>query len=369
MNSLDIIEFKEKLLTGKEDAGCAKCYTREQEGVNSLRQQYNKMIPFLDIEKLSDPQYNFLSNYDLNLSNKCNQKCRICGPHNSTAWFKDAELLHKDANWIGDTRWQKENHSYNTNQTEIENILKNMEQVPFIDSITFKGGEPLYLEEVKILLRGMIDKKLVNKVKKIIIVTNGTVFDNDIISMLNEFPEVDLSISIDAVGKLHEYTRGTIITWDQCRESWSKLLTNLKYNKFWISNSVYIYTAFDQPNLINWVKQEFGENTVLSNITLFLPFYLNIKILLPDLVEQIIQSNTDENIKNIFRNVFDLTPVKTYIDLDALKIKHPTLNEDSYIEQYIKGQRQKFKGYTKHLDRIRNENILELLPDLSTMLA
>ena len=120
--------------------------------------------------------------------------------------------------------------------------------------------------------------------------TNGTQSDPRIIQLLSLFPAVNMSLSIDAVGRLHEYTRGTNLTWDQCRHSWQQLLTLSNIKTLRVSNTIYAYTVLALPELIHWVSAEFGSSVRMSHSMLYKPEFLRANLVSTELRLGVLQS-------------------------------------------------------------------------------
>ena len=361
-NDPRLIAIKQAMIAGNKVKGCSRCYSRELDGGESLRQIYNSsMMKYLDFEKINEPEYEVGVWYDLNISNKCNQKCRICGPQSSTAWFKDADQLFEKEAWFKENDWDKKFQKYIDLQGEIPIIIEYMKKAPAIQNLEFKGGEPLYIDGYKILMRRMIEENIINKVKLLTVITNGTAYDPETLSLLKHFPKINLILSIDATEKLHEYTRGTSISWDDCRRSWNNLYDNLinksPDNKFSINNVIYIYNSFNHQKLRDWVDVEFGKKTFMSNQTLYHPEYLGVNIMPHKLKKRAASITTNTLVKNIFSNSPE--------SVDHLKVNCPAGVE---FDNYLQSLRHRFKIFTKRLDTLRDENLLEIVPELSTML-
>ena len=348
MISSDAIkQLKQDMLAGKPAQGCEKCYDHEAAGIYSLRNQYNHSTGhLLDTDRLSDENYENRTWYDLSLGNKCNQKCRICGPYNSTAWNKDAKALI-DLSWTH-VNWRDLDLVNIDSSGAIPNILESMMSArhPFI--IELKGGEPLYMGSSRQLISDMLKSKLHEKTAELRIITIGTQHDPDLLDMLAQFPAIDLALSIDATGRLHQYTRGTSMTWDDCRRSWNQLaaLSNLK--KLRISNTIYAYTLWDLANLRSWVSAEFGSHVKMADALLHKPRYLHPKIVPQPLRNSAVQLLSDtDHMKSIL--VGDVT----YGELGT---------------QTLEQLRDQFKAYTQRLDQLRGESLVDLVPELAELL-
>ena len=334
------------MLSGIPSPACEICYFKESSGQKtSNRQLYNQQLSqHLDRSRLPDVAYENRLHYDLSLSNKCNQKCRICGPNFSTHWIKDAESL-------ADLAWSHVNHNRApqnlfTGAALIPGIIESMQSAtaPFI--VELKGGEPLYNDETLDLLRSMVSLGLAQHCASLKIITNGTAYSAEMLDLLAQFPSLDLEISIDATGKLHEYTRGTSMNWDQCRQKWAVLISKLQVQDVLILNTIYAYNAFDQGNLRRWARSDFGNAVRFCDVLLHGPRYLSLNILPKHMLSQAANTMPDE-----------------------MELKHkisqglPLLDQDT-----LEVCRSQFAAFTRRLDQLRGEDLLDLVPELAPML-
>ena len=345
MSSQRLQDIKLQMLAGEKVNGCEKCYSNESIGVYSLRQMYNDITGLvLDESRLAELGYENRVWYDLSLSNLCNQKCRICGQYNSTAWQKDAKAM-VDLPWAHQNTYKLDTVLVENNSA-IDDIIASMLRSSDDFKIELKGGEPLYLDTSLRLLEEMTRLGLHTRTIELRIMTNGTQYDDKVMQMLSLFPAINMSFSVDAVGKLHEYTRGTNMTWDQCRRSWQQLIKLPNISKFRISNTIYAYTVLNVPELIAWVHSEFGKNTSMSHSMLHKPKYLRAN-LVPNHLRQLVVDR-----------------LINYPALAASLIADPK-SDDAEVAQ----RRRYFKLYTERLDQLRGENLIDLVPELAEMMA
>jgi MoaA/NifB/PqqE/SkfB family radical SAM enzyme len=82
-------------------------------------------------------------------------------------------------------------------------LLRNPDRITKLQLV---GGEPLLVKETRLLLTFLIDKGFSQNID-LHIVTNGTVFDRDVASMMTEFASSYIAFSIDGFDTLNEYIR------------------------------------------------------------------------------------------------------------------------------------------------------------------
>ena len=89
-----VAKLRQSFIQGTFSKGCQSCQKKEAAIGHSRRLFFeDKLREFnpsaaLDIQEPPDIQY-----LDLNLSNKCNLKCRMCSSHSSSAWVPEEKIL------------------------------------------------------------------------------------------------------------------------------------------------------------------------------------------------------------------------------------------------------------------------------------
>ena len=96
-------KIRTQMLSGNIPEMCKKtCYDIEDLGGESNRQQVNKRFgKFAKLQDYTNKDGSVNNNpiyLDIRFGNKCNFKCRICGPFASSAWFKDAQKISEFKN-------------------------------------------------------------------------------------------------------------------------------------------------------------------------------------------------------------------------------------------------------------------------------
>ena len=133
---------------------CKKaCYDVEELGGESNRQQVNKRFDNLaNLQKYTKDDGSIANTpiyLDIRFGNKCNFKCRICGPYASSAWFKDS-------NKINDFKhYPRQLQDYYTDSPDFWAYLDKIKNS--LKHFYFAGGEPLIMEGHYKLLNWLID--------------------------------------------------------------------------------------------------------------------------------------------------------------------------------------------------------------------
>ena len=95
----------------------------------------------------------------------------------------------------------KQPYKYDFESEEI--IRENAESVRYIDLM---GGEPFYNKRIHKLIQWLVDNDHAKNIT-IYVTTNAMLLNDGLINNLKKFKEVVVIVSLDAVGKKHEYIR------------------------------------------------------------------------------------------------------------------------------------------------------------------
>jgi hypothetical protein len=330
---------RETMLLGQPARGCESCYMTEANGSKSLRHEYNNMFEnSLDRKRLNEPAYSPIMYYDLSLSNTCNQKCRMCGPDSSTHWIKDYAALQKEG--IAPAQENQAHSQINS----IDSIIDSMKR-SLVIRLSLKGGEPLYMREVKILLRKMVENNLHRRTTFLQIITNGSVADQETLDLLRHFQICYITLSIDACGPLYNYIRGFNKPFEEVEESFRKIIEVLpRHVTPRINTTVQALNVLHLNDLEIWIRKFFNGPVDQYLSLLIYPNFLNISNL-PLIVKE--------------------TAIARLQPLGA-RANHiiARLNEEENPEHF-----RQFFPYTRALDARRDENLENVAPELAEMLS
>jgi 4Fe-4S single cluster domain len=197
-------EFRQRMRDHQPPDGCMDCLTSEKLGLWSQRDDgWNTYKDILGHKQFVDnPKLEYI---ELNFSNICNLKCRMCGNDRSSKWTSDAEQM-----------------GFPVYGRVTNDIVVSDEMLQHLHYIKLLGGEPLLHEAqlIDILSRSnQLDQLSIN------IVTNGMILPNSqLVSLLARCKAVYWTISVDAFGQLNDYIR--------TGSSWPVMENNL----FWFNS-------------------------------------------------------------------------------------------------------------------------------------
>lgn len=222
--------LKQEFLEGKKPDRCISCWTKEKQGLQSIREH------FLDWN--FDKQIEKTFHLELRESNLCNFACRMCNPTDSSMLEKEIEEHPELQQFYYPNKL--------TNMT-TENWNEILEVTKEIESLYLTGGEPMTMKRYYELLDYLIAN---NRQDDIVlrIYTNCSVYNPKFIEKLVQFKKAELVMSIDAVGTVAEYQRyGT--KWNVVRENIFKFCQlPIKVS---IHSTISAYTLLDMSSLAN----------------------------------------------------------------------------------------------------------------------
>jgi radical SAM protein with 4Fe4S-binding SPASM domain len=354
-NSDNMKTLRKQMVNGEEPKICSTCFDRERVTGESGRIYQNREFPKVIeiIPEITEPDGTCktmeLKYWDFRFSNLCNFKCRSCGPRYSSAWVPDAKKLgYTDQEKV----WSIEAVDDKTNF----DFLK--DQVQHVQKIYFAGGEPLLMPEHWQTLDMLVENKRFDV--KLSYNTNLSTLIYGKKNVLDywrqwEWGKLEVWPSIDEIGERAELIRsGTV--WSKVEENLIEL-TQLDNIIIRPGMTIGAWNVFRLPEIINHlidigvVKEKLHYKNFFFNI-LAQPSHYHVHIL-PDAFKNqiIIKLNKFVETHNKKYNT-DISPLFTHIihelekphDLEAAK---------------------KFLQVSMQVDDVRNENIFEVIPEMS----
>ena len=349
-NSEKMRKLRLDLVNGEKPPGCKRCTTLDDQHIFSYRRKitedYKHHRLLVDETKADGTLEKVnLAYFDIRFSNLCNMKCRSCGPHFSSKWAEDTigrpeiiEINHEEA-------WE-----------EIEKYIDTVEE------IYFTGGESLFQEQHYKLLDMIIQKNLH---PKLIYNSNGSRLDfkgKKVINYWNKINnKIEFQVSLDQIDNKAEYARHG--------QKWSTIDNNLKYIRDHMPNveiipnpTVSVLNILDLDTIIKYLfdnKLATNYNINLNNI-LMTPEWLNIQIL-----PSHIKAEAEKRLTLLLDNLSDYDDMDYYTRnyyIDCLpKIINMMWEKDE------SHRIEEFKKEMKNLDTIRNENFINVYPELKEL--
>ena len=340
-------QFRLSLFEDNLPDSCSACICEEKSGAWSLRKRYNDFFnssfPSVVDNTNEDESLKTITfkGWDFKVSNKCNFKCRMCGPRLSSSFTGVIQEHAKDLN--------------------IDQFVDN--NIDHFELIEFAGGETLLMDEQyelleKLINRGRTDVELWYNTNMSVLSYKG----KNVLDYWNKWNPDKLTIfaSIDEIGDRAEYIRkGT--RW----EIVDKNLRTIASQKFkrQVNTVVSCLNVFRLPEIIEhltdigYIDQRFGH----SNFDLSLvdgateSGFLGIEVLPPKFKlqtkQKLISFINDYNLEH----TVDISGKFIHI----LKLLSGELNMKSL---------HKFLTQNILMDKNRNESLVEVIPEFNEVI-
>lgn len=341
-NDEAIRTFRKKMLHDEADNRCKVCYEKETSGSISYREEIlNKYLDTFRFDKVdtvsgvvsSSPIY-----LDIRFSNHCNFRCRTCWHGASSKWFREAQMLKRQAS----------EHAVIRNVKDVGQFVKAMQEwLPHLREIYFAGGEPLVMEGHYALLQALIDIGKTDVVLKYN--TNFSLLSYkqyDLAALWQYFPTIELMASLDGMDRVGAFIRKEM-DWSVICEN-RQLLRKLPHVRFMVAPTISVLNIFHIPQFCkfllseNWITPDDWYINILHR-----PFYYNIQALPPAIKEAVRHSYQSQYAD------FPLAIQKSFTEI---------LN---FMEaQDLSSHWKAFLKESQKLDALREESVKAVVPQL-----
>jgi uncharacterized Fe-S cluster-containing radical SAM superfamily protein len=347
-NGEEIKKFRKDLLCGVPRRECKSCYIQEKSDQISLRkdlnikyyEKYSHLVESTnDDGSVENPTFAYL---DIRYSNKCNFKCRMCGPHFSSAW--ELELNEKVS---------KRSNSGLQIFKKTKDLFENIEE------IYFAGGEPLIMDEHYYTLVKLIKLGISKKIR-ISYNTNFSIIkykNTDIFKLWSEFNNLLVGISIDGT-----FARGELI---RKGFNWNNFVKNVEqFNEkllFPSQRELLFCCTVQALNCFNVMElhKKLYEMSLMKNVDDFFLNFLQIPI---EMSVWILDEETKRDLIKQIQNHID----NFIIPNGGISTKISFENMIKFINMYQKQELiPKFTDQIEKLDLMRNENTPKTFPELN----
>lgn len=313
--------------------GCNQCWKEQALGLKPMRyDSYGYNIPESQVQKPESPM-----RVEINASNVCNLRCRICWTNASTRWIKEAKELYGEEGEV----------HYNMTP-ENQAIIR--QWVPHFSQIGFFGGEPLMSEENIELMRYCV-KTGDSKHISLLINTNATIYTDELVTLFKQFKNVFLNFSIDDIGARFEYQRSGA-KWEEVVQNMKNYIRHGGFTgddqiEIKICCSVTSMNIYYFPEYFEFMNEHFPGLPVFWNLV-YNPYQLSIQLLPQDIKDLIA-----ERLKKFVHTTY--------------KIEERRTKTIENLISYLNGQDERdFGEFFRHIsrhDKFRLENFAEIFPE------
>jgi len=349
-NHTNLKNLRHALVNGIRDLSCDNCWKAEKVGMNSLRQGLTGRFlgEIKNLKKTVNRDYSIdkldIRYLDIRFNNKCNLKCRTCGPGFSSSWYNDYVELNPKFPVI-------KKLSSNVRVEDITDILDT------VTDIYFAGGEPLVTDEHYEVLDYLIKNNRTD-----VIISYNTNFSKltyknyNVLDYWSKFKKINVAASLDGSYARGEYIRKNLI-WKTVVKN-RKALLKLPHVNFTINCTLSVMNAYNIVDLHKeWVELGYITPNGYNVNLLFGPDPYCIKDLPDNHKTQLIELYTNQ-----------IEWLKQFEDCDNV------INGYSSAINLLKEPRNQQRWETEWrrvmhgLDKIRNEDFYSTFPEYKDLL-
>ena len=336
------------MLSETPNAACGRCYEQEESGFFSGRKSANKHHGH-HIKKLETTPFE-MTYWDIRFSNLCNLKCRSCGHIFSSQWYQDQAKL-AGGNWKG-----KNTVLNYAGRTETDMWSQLEPHLDYVEQIYFAGGEPLLMEEHYKILDELVRRKRFDV--RLIYNTNFTHTDlkgQSVFEYWKQFKSVAVGASLDASGARAEYIRkGT--DWAVVEQNRRKMIEVCPSVDFYISPTLSIMNALHLPDFHrDWVEKGLIRAQDLNVNILQDPVHYRIDIAPAEYKAQL---------QSVYRTHLEWLSVQDPLHRATVGFESAITYMNATDNTHLLDT---FWRKTHELDSIRNEHILDIIPELAAL--
>jgi radical SAM protein with 4Fe4S-binding SPASM domain len=344
-NSDAMKTVRSQMLSGQRPNICSSCWLKEDAHLPSARQEANQQFSqYLSlIEKTKDDGTvkNFKLRYlDFRASNVCNLKCRMCGGKFSSRIAKEENDLYNNLTYIDLKLTSKEIYS------TLDYIEENID---YLESVYFAGGEPLIMEEhYKILDLLLKHNKSDIKITYNTNLTQLSYKKYNIIDYWKKFSNIAVNASIDLIGIQAGYVRsGT--NYNVLEENYESIKDHVDFT---ITSIVHLCNIFNLPKLQqHWIVNKKLNPKNLFFRALIYPENISLQVLPPP-----------------YKKLAEATINQHIVWLSSISETKPLVDTWQTVLQYMNAKDQShllsdFFKLNDDKDRIRNERFEDAFPE------
>ena len=378
-------EVRVSMMKGEWHPECTRCKKEEESGMRSRREYENddwgkysgdisleKMLPITEEDGTLDTSKQDIEFMDIRYGNFCNLKCRMCGPTDSHKWYDDFvkttgrthykdthETIQLTKNAKG--KWHTDQYDwFQDNDIYWDNFEK---YAPDAKKLYIVGGEPLIIDEHQESLERLVASGKAGKIQ-LEYNTNLTMVPDRLVHLWEQFKQIRIGVSIDGIGDVFNYQR-TPAKFDAVYKNMMTLQNNERINlKAWFAYTVTPMNVFHTADFMKWKLTESGldkfnpitgPRPVITHHMCHSPKYYNVKVLpqyLKDQVAEHYQEHKDWVLTTDFSDKVKDNFIKVLTGIETFMMS----------EDYSKEWLDHFIDQTAKLDEVRNQNILDIVP-------
>lgn len=349
-NGDGMVKLRRDFRNGVKPHECSTCWREEDAGIKSYRQTFEegRTTVAVDFDNLTPATPVTL---DVKLTNVCNLKCRICGPVASSLWLKE-ELAHPSEEG-GFTAYVAQNRNYFLSNKITDNPINRevfRTWIPHLEHIEMTGGEPLLSPENKALLDMIVTEDAAHRIS-LLLNTNVTIYDDNVVRQWQRFKSVKVCLSIDDIGRRFEYQRAPA-RWDEVLHNTSRYARIASAQlRFYAFCSVNVFNVWYLPEYVAWLTDPALKDVELRLNYVHNPRYFCVQVL-PEPVKRAVTARLTSKILNAGYPTRVTTQIRGIIDF---------MNESADGRESLW---KEFLAETARRDAIRREAFASVFSEL-----
>ena len=386
-NSKYMKNVRNQMLAGEKPPSCIKCFKEEDAGHRSKRQweteYWSKRVDWKERLEKTDKQGNApqsLPYIDLRLGSKCNLKCFMCSPFDSSLWIPDWQKLFpkiENENLKDTMQWNDKGRvngsSFNWHKNNKDFWTQLYAQIPNMKQLYFAGGESTIIEEHYSLLEEVIKMGYAKNIE-LRYNSNGVEMPNKLFELWNQFKRVRFHFSLDSIYEMNDYIRYPS-DFNSLVQNLHKLDQTDDNIEVTVACTAQMLNMYYIPDFIQW-KMEQGFKKInpwplgaglINYHFLYHPAHLNVKVF-PNYFKEKIEEKYETFIPWLTKNYKHATNVQN--------ISKEMFENAPYGPKRLRGmvnfmksedwsnRMPEFREYIKHMDSIRNTNFEEVFSEM-----
>ena len=359
-NSEAINRLRQRLLEGKKDPGCKRCWVDEAQGQSSKRIKDATKIPGANLDELTLEQFKEqvikrpkVLWIDLQMANLCNMACRMCNPWNSSEIERESEkhkeLISQNKTfkelWVEPLPEVKKTKDY----WRDPKFTKELEElIPTLECLTVSGGEPTvnkyFNDIIDFCIREGHAKNLILKFN-----TNGQQINRKYMDKLEPFKFVEMKVSIDGTGTVFDYIRH-LGKWETVSKN-RIMFEEYRSERFDVNSdpTYQVLNILNLPELLQWHLDNDLKVTNLNPV--HVPEFYNISCL-PNEIREVAYNKLHKFLTDDLHTTLKESIENVLLHLQAEDI---TFQNRWY---------PKFFQHTEMLDKMRGQSFEKMVPEL-----
>lgn len=372
-----------QMLAGQKPPSCLKCYREEEAGHKSKRQwetaywwerlDAKEVLGDTQIDGSVPPKLYYI---DLRLGTKCNLKCVMCSPHDSSMWVSDWKKLHpqilnpalkETMEWNNQGRVDGATYNWHQNNPRFWEQL--YEQIPHMRQLYFAGGESTIIKEHYELLEECIRRGEAGHIE-LRYNSNAIETPERLFELWKHFQRVRFHFSLDSIGEMNSYIRYPS-PWDQIERQLRRFDETEDQVEVTIACAVQALNIYYIPDFIRWkLDQNYKKINVkplgaglINYHFVYHPPHLNVKILPPWFKQKITEKmhRFCDELRERFAD--DPEFLNNPYGIERLKGLVRFMNSEDWSNRM-----PEFVEYIQRMDTIRGTDFKKVFPEMAPLL-